>query len=385
MKPTVGSASIIPVHRWLCHGLQHDVRAALERLLAAADIQHVAIMPDVHPSAAGSGTFCNGIAIATSHLLYPGAVGGDIGCGYAAVQLTIPTANIDPSTAVRLLELWRTTCPWNRHRAPARLEQIDETLDAGHLSEASLRSMATRDGAVQLGTLGRGNHFLELQIDDEDRLWLMVHSGSRAIGPAIRDFHLSRADSGPFLSLDANTSLGQAFLRDHEWARRYALNNRRRLLENASQAASDILGTAPLWDTCFDRDHNHVEREAGPNNQAWYIHRKGAAPAHVGERGMIPGSAATYTCHTEGLGNPQSLFSSSHGAGRQLSRSESRRRISSHELRRQLQGVWFDARQAASLRDEAPAAYKDLRKVMAAQKDLIRTTRRLHTLITYKG
>jgi tRNA-splicing ligase RtcB len=244
-------------------------------------------------------------------------------------------------------------------------------LDPEALSSPSLRALARREGLAQLGTLGSGNHFVELQADDDGALWLMLHSGSRGIGPAIRAHH-----ARGLIGLED----GGAYLGDLDWALRYADANRRRLLD----AAVDAVGARADEDTLITCHHNHVRRETHDGRELW-VHRKGAIPAARGEPGIVPGSMGAASFHVEGRGVAGALGSAAHGAGRAMSRTEARRRISDRELARQLAGVAWDARRAHLLRDEAPGAYKDIAAVMRAQRDLVRVVRRLRPLLSYKA
>ena len=375
------SPRIAAMEQWLVEPPRREVADALERLRRADDVQYVAVMPDVHLA----DDVCVGTAMATSRLIYPGAVGGDIGCGMAAMSLGISAQKLqgDRSLAGQVLASLYRRVPSNRH--PSR-RALPAEIDPGALSDERLRKLAARDGAVQLGTLGRGNHFLEFQADEQDNLWLMVHTGSRAIGQAVRDHHVRRAvrNGTGLLAIDAASEAGQAYLRDAEWAVRYADANRVGIVRAAAEIAGDLLGASPLWQTLIRTDHNHIRRETH-FAQTWWVHRKGAMPADEGAAGMIPGSMGTESVHVSGRGNPLSLRSSAHGAGRKLSRDEARRSIGVASLERQLKGIWFDHRAAAALREEAPGAYKDVRAVLRAQRDLVRIERQLRPVLVYKG
>ena len=222
-------------------------------------------------------------------------------------------------------------------------------------------------GRLELGTLGRGNHFLELQTDDAGALWLMLHSGSRAMGQAIRDHHLRGARRGAtgLSYLDTDEEAGQAYLADLDWALRYADASRRVMAEVTAALLDEILGAVADWSTWLSCHHNHVRRETHDGGARW-VHRKGAIPAADDEPGIIPGSMGTPSFHTRGRGHGPALCSSSHGAGRALSRTVARQTISRRDLLRQLDGVLYDHRRADQLRDEAPAAYKNIRAVPAA-------------------
>jgi tRNA-splicing ligase RtcB len=268
--------------------------------------------------------------------------------------------------------------------AAQRLADLVPPADA--LSEPGLLTMATNEGPHQLGTLGTGNHFLELQCDEDDRLWLMVHSGSRGIGQAIRAAHIARASrsrSG-LKFLDASAPTGNAYVRDMQWARRFAAASRRAMLAAVAGAASTQFGWSWLEETYFDCDHNHinVEDHFGAN---CFVHRKGAIAAHREEPGIVPGSMAAPSFHVTGRGEAEALRSSAHGAGRAMSREEARSRVGRRRLLQELRDVYVDPRSASGLREEAPSAYKDIHAVMKAQRKLVRIQRTLLPILTYKG
>jgi tRNA-splicing ligase RtcB len=232
---------------------------------------------------------------------------------------------------------------------------------------------------LELGTLGRGNHFLELQRDDSDRLWIILHSGSRAMGPAIRKHHESRAKT-----IVAETEAGGAYVADLQWAIAYARANRARMLEHAIDLMREVFGALPDESTRIECDHNHVRREVHGDRSLW-VHRKGALSIPAGALGVVPGSMGSASFHVEGRGCLPALCSCAHGAGRAMSRGEAKRRITLRQLDRETKGVWFDRRIAKRLVEEAPSAYKDISTVMRAQQDLVRVVRKLEPLLVYKG
>lgn len=368
---------------WLADPLGSDVRQSIDKLVQTDDVQYVAVMPDVHLA----GEVCVGIVLATAELIYPAAVGGDIGCGMAALPLDASADLLASDVrAARLLEALYERIPGNKH-GRATMPTLPKELLLTPLSHPSLEKLKGRDGRVQLGTLGRGNHFLEFQADEQDRLWLMVHSGSRAMGQAITAWHLSRATPAgrnQLPALDAGTPEGAAYLHDVSWAARYARENRRAMIIAAAECVERLFGTS--WDesTLVDTDHNHVRREEHFGH-VWLVHRKGAQSARDGEVGIVPGSMGTASFHVTGRGVVEALASCSHGAGRRLSRGEARSRIGTRQLAQQMRHVWFDHRRADALRDEAPLAYKDVHAVMRAQKELVRIERQLRPLLSYKG
>jgi tRNA-splicing ligase RtcB len=323
--------------------------------------------------------------VATRSTLLPAAIGSDIGCGVLARRFDGDASVLqDERVAARILAGLYRVVPQVRH---ARARTLPEPLAAARLGEPRLASALERDGRVQLGSLGRGNHFLELQRSDEDgRLWVAVHSGSRAFGSAVLEAYLPRAamTDTRLHALDATSNAGEAYLIDMALALAYADLNRRAMLEAATELLGSVLGLKPAPGSEISCVHNFLRRETHFGESLW-VHRKGAISARAGEPGIVPGSMGTPTFHVEGRGCPRSLCSSSHGAGRIMTRAVARRRIGVAELRRQLRGVWFDERRADALRDEAPAAYKDIGRVMRAQSELTRIVRRLRPVLSYKG
>jgi tRNA-splicing ligase RtcB len=362
--------------------MDHDVSEAIERLRHAPDVQEIAVMPDVHLAA----DVCIGVVVATSHLIYPQAVGGDIGCGMLAVGFDVEaTALKDPEIAGRVLAGLGRAVPARRRNRRAAITPPSD-LATAMLSHPSLEAMRRNEGVIEFATLGSGNHFIELQGDDDGRLWLMVHSGSRGIGPAIRDHHMEQAEDvgGGFRALDATSDQGARYLSDTAWARRFADASRRAMAEEVGTVIEAVLGAPLCWETIITTDHNHVSLERHGEREFW-VHRKGAMPAGLGQAGVLPGSMGSSSFHVEGRGHEAALCSSAHGAGRALSRTAARAKVTERELRRQMEGVWYDYRMSERLRDEAPAAYKDIKAVLRAQRDLVKVTRVLRPLLNYKG
>jgi tRNA-splicing ligase RtcB len=367
---------------WLTAPLGHEVAEALGRLQRAPDVQRIAVMPDVHLA----NDVCVGVVLATSRLIYPQAVGGDIGCGMLAVATNSTAVRLrDPKAAGLILAELAKAIPSRRRNRQAAVSPPRD-LDPIVLSSSKLESIRRSEGVLEFATLGSGNHFLELQADEEDQLWLMIHSGSRALGQAIRNHHLSSAQlvDGRFRALEAESEQGAVYLHDLDWARRYAAASRRAMAAEAEKVTQDVIGARLVWETSITTDHNHVALEQHGASKFW-VHRKGAMMLQAGELGVLPGSMGTPSFHVEGRGCEEALNSSAHGAGRAMSRSEAARKVSRAELQRQMKGVWFDWRLADSIRDEAPSAYKDIRAVLKDQHDLVRVRRTLRPLLNYKG
>ena len=369
-------------NKWLAAPMEPDVSAAIDRIRRAPDVRHVAIMPDVHLAT----DVCVGTVVGTTTLLYPQAVGGDIGCGMLALRFDADADLLRDATAAGHLLARLAQCmpPTRRHRRAAIGIPSDVTTQ--RLSHPALETILRNEGTLQFATLGSGNHFVELQADDENRLWLLLHSGSRAMGQAIRDHHLARAGpvGGGLMALDASDGSGQAYAADVAWARAYARASRQAMSEIVTSLLAQVTGAHLAPDLLIEVDHNHVALEEHHGRRLW-VHRKGAMPAGNGQAGVLPGSMGTVTFHVEGRGCPASLRSSAHGAGRAMSRHAARERIPRPALFRQMNGVWWDYRQAAGLTEEAPSAYKDIRAVMRAQRDLVKVVRALRPLLNYKG
>lgn len=374
--------SVPPLHAWLASPLDGEVRQAIDRLRLAPDVQHLAVMPDVHLAS----DVCIGVVMATSHLVYPQAVGSDIGCGMLAVGFDGDAAAVaDARAAAQVLAGMVRAVPAARRRRDGALQPPEELRD-GPLSHPRLESIRRKEGMVEFATLGSGNHFAELQSDEGGGLWLMVHTGSRAVGQAIRDHHLERAErvAGSLRALDSDSPGGQAYLTDVSWARRFAQANRRAIAAAIGEVVKKVTGASVCWETTIAVDHNHIAREEHDGRLLW-VHRKGAMGLMPGEPGVLPGSMGTSSYHVEGRGEPTALRSSAHGAGRLMSRSTARREVTTKALGEQMRGVWYDYRHADDLRDEAPSAYKDIRAVLRAQHDLVKVTRTLRPVLNYKG
>jgi tRNA-splicing ligase RtcB (3'-phosphate/5'-hydroxy nucleic acid ligase) len=373
------------VNYWLAEPLPADVRTSLERLAEAEDVQHIAVLPDVHLAE----QVCVGVVLATSRLIYPAAVGSDIGCGMAAIRFDADAELLaDEKAAAVLLAGLCKSIPTLKHGARSAPDSLPPSLAELPLSHPRLEHLKTREARLQMGTLGRGNHFLEFQRDEQEQLWLMVHSGSRSMGQAItaqhRDGTVVAQAGTQLIGLDSEASCGKAYLEDVAWALRYAAENRLAMISAASRLMESLFGVRAAAGSLIECHHNHVQKEMHFGNSYW-IHRKGALPASEGLPGLIPGSMGTESFHVTGRGCPDSLCSSSHGAGRAMSRHEAGRLITHRQFERELRGVWFDHRRIDALRDEAPSAYKDILGVMRAQRDLVRIERRLRPVLSYKG
>lgn len=356
-----------------------SVAALIQKARMLEDVEHVAVMPDVHLARG----FCVGTVLATRRLIYPSAIGSDIGCGMLALPFNASAEVIHDRIARALLGLLPALVPSRRQQAPI----VELHADRPRFSSPKLDRVLDREGQIQIGTLGSGNHFLELQRDvDDGRLWLMLHSGSRGLGQAVSSFHTQRATGRslgrPFL--DAETDAGRAYLHDLAITRAYARLNRLWMARAVAVALDELTHIEADWRQAIHTDHNHVQHETVACEKRW-VHRKGAAPAWAGRLSVIPGSMGTASFHVQGRGHEPSLRSSSHGAGRQMDRATARNRISTRALQRAMRDVWFDQTRSRRLTDEAPQAYKDIDQVMSLQREQVRVVRRLTPVLNYKG
>jgi tRNA-splicing ligase RtcB len=359
-----------------------ELRAAIERLGRTEDVVRIALMPDAHVAE----DVCVGTVTATNRRILPAAVGGDIGCGMVAIRLLCQADLLaDRDRAALVLAGFYQYIPHALHISKDAPDLPEELRDKP-LADGALESLKRREGRLEFGTLGRGNHFLEVQCDEENQVWLLVHSGSRCMGPAIRHHYESRAehDASGLAWLDAESNLGRGYLEDAAWAALYARASRATMLQRAIQVFADHFGVEADLETRVEVDHNHVRREIHDDGFLW-VHRKGAMGLAAGEPGVVPGSMGSASFHVEGRGFGEALCSSAHGAGREMSRSEARKRITKRQMLRETHGVWFDQRLTDRLREEAPGAYKDIGAVMRAQQKLVRITRRLRPLLVYKA
>jgi tRNA-splicing ligase RtcB len=376
----MAETQLAELQTWLTEPLTLAVAESVSRLRAAEGVKKVCLMPDVHLAS----EVCVGVVVATEGVLYPQTVGGDIGCGMAALRFDIEAEalNNEQAACAVLAGLYKSV-PSNKHRQAVPLP---EGLRPAELSDPRLAKLATRDGAVQLGTLGRGNHFLELQADEGGQLWVMLHSGSRAMGQAITARHLSNGEPNRagLRGLDADTDFGAAYLHDMAWARKYAAENRLAMLRAVEELVSRLFRVEADWHSLIHANHNHVQRETH-GGQSYFVHRKGAQLATEGEAGVVPGSMGAASFHTAGRGCEAALASCSHGAGRRMSRTEARQAITTKSFQRQVGGLWYDHRRVDSLRDESPGAYKNIRDVMRAQRELVKIVRELRPVLSYKG
>jgi len=372
----------VPIRVWARTISDETLRQLVRIARQPYVVEHVAAMADAHVSE----SVAVGTVFATERAIVPAALGGDLGCGMSAIRIA-DHAHVDRSTLVALVEKWIETIPTGHATHRGRGVEVPEDLRNAPLSTRSLEHSRDALAPRHLGTLGSGNHFIELDLDLEQGLWLLVHSGSRGLGAAIAEHHLraARSDSVDSLpSLDVESEGGVSYLQDFELALSFARANRQRLAARAMSVLSDVLGI-PLDPTeTIDIHHNFVAKERWFGRDL-FVHRKGALAVPEGTPALIPGSMGTASYVVEGLGNEAAFGSCSHGAGRVLARKEARAAIPPEALREAMRRVAFPQHLARSLVEEAPAAYRDIREVLEDQEDLVRRRARLEPIAVLKG
>lgn len=380
--------------------VEPEARAQLENVAGLPFVHsHLAVMPDVH---FGRGATV-GSVIPTKGAIIPAAVGVDIGCGMMAIRTSL-TANDLPDSLSAIRSLIERKIPvgngprGNHKDAPARAatalrnsglpERLDKVL-------AKHRRIQRTMFARQLGTLGGGNHFIELCLDEEARVWVMLHSGSRGTGnilgtyfiqearealeKRVLGYHVPDKDLAFFLE---GEPLFDDYIEAVGWAQDYARLNREVMMDRVLMAMREVLPTFTLEKSAVNCHHNYVEREHHFGADVW-VTRKGAVRARGGELGIIPGSMGAKSFIVRGKGNAEAFCSCSHGAGRSMSRAEAKRRFTLEDHRAATAGV--ECRKDEGVLDETPMAYKDIDAVMAAQSDLVEVVHTLKQVVCVKG
>ena len=353
----------------------------------------VACMPDVH---AGIGSTV-GTVIATEKAVIPAAVGVDIGCGMNALRLSLKASDL-PDNLKPLRDEIERRVPLGAGGAH------DHSTDIGEITSDLMRTVIDplykgdvskfhAKAASQIGSLGSGNHFIEVCIDESQDVWNMLHSGSRGIGNMIGTHYIAKAKRQMeqfFITLpDDNLAYFPEDTEDFDdymyavgWAQNYALENRRRMMLQVVTAMREMLPAFTITQEAINCHHNYVEKEHHFGRNMW-VTRKGAIRARAGDLGIIPGSMGQRSYIVRGKGDLQSFCSCSHGAGRVMSRAEAKRRFSLTDLIAQTEGV--ECRKDEGVIDEIPASYKDIDQVMANQTDLVEVVHTLKQVLCIKG
>ena len=393
MPTTTINGRNVPIRMWApMEEVDSNVIAQLKNVAALPWVaHHVAVMPDVH---LGKGATV-GSVIAMRGAVAPAAVGVDIGCGMAAVETSLTSRDL-PDDLRRLRLAIEAAIPvgWHGHDGAAWQDAGDELRATGQalMDRYADLGASVNPGTVncQIGTLGGGNHFIEVCLDTKDTVWLMLHSGSRNVGKTLAEHHMQIAqrlrhnqalEDRALAVFLAGTPQFDAYRRDLFWAQEYARFNRQLMLHLLIGVVRRFWPRVKLAQP-ISCHHNYVAEEVHYGDDL-LVTRKGAIRAGRGELGIIPGSMGTKSYIVRGLGNPASFESASHGAGRRMSRTEARRRFNVKDLEQQTEGV--ECRKDPGVIDEAPKAYKNIDRVMAQQEDLVEIIAELKQIVCVKG
>ena len=389
-------SSRVPVKIWT-----NDVdEGSVRQLKNVADLpfvfHHVAAMPDVH---VGMGATI-GSVIATKEAVIPAAVGVDIGCGMAAVKLNLERSELTEKQLVAAFQaiLRRTPVGLTQHREKnCRTEMClpfsDEMAEIESKNPGILDPMQNMNWRLQMGTLGSGNHFIELEVDEEGGVWVMLHSGSRGAGNVMASRFIKEAKTltaakgielvdGALSYFEEGEEAFDRYMQAVHWAQNYARANRRTMVDDVIKSLEDVWPHVEPVGELIDCHHNYVEKETHFGEEV-YVTRKGAIRAGIGELGLVPGSMGDASYLVEGLGNEESFMSSAHGAGRRYGRQDAKRRFTVEDLKAQTEGIV--CRKDPSVLDEIPAAYKRIDSVMENQNDLVRVIHKFRQVLCVKG
>lgn len=354
---------------------------------------HMAIMPDAH---LGKGASV-GTVIPTQGAIIPAAVGVDIGCGMIAVRTQFLATDIEKFDRSVLRKAIESAIPlspgkYNTNMTSSALVRIDQ-LDALAETLGSEPHTFALNWHEQLGSLGGGNHFIEVSLDEEDRVWLFLHSGSRGIGNKMAQYHIKQAANLAkkyFIPLEDNdlaylvegTSEFDSYINDLKWAQHFALLNREEMMDRVIAAFQQWTGEDIVESERVNCHHNYTTRERHFGRDVW-VTRKGAINAALGVPGLIPGSMGTASYVVEGLGNAVSLNTAPHGAGREYSRTRAREAFTMDQLEESMVGIEWN--HSPDFIDEIPGAYKDIDTVMHDARDLVSIKHTLRQIINVKG
>ncbi|GAB2732272.1 RtcB family protein [Nocardioides pakistanensis] len=398
MMPYTMRGTVAPVDMWLPeHEVEASAQLQIRNMAALPWVHGIKIMPDCH---SGKGAVV-GSVVAMKQAVSPSAVGVDIGCGMMAVKTNLTLTDL-PDDLGPMRSAIEAAVPvgFNAHDGTAPVIKRDQRLAAAFdrlfagFTDLRADKIADREGRAvsQCGSLGGGNHFIEVTVDDNENVWLMLHSGSRNIGKELAERHIAKAKG-----LDHNLDLpdrdlavflagtdGMAdYLHDLYWAQDYAMLNRRIMMATVKRVFADFFpDTKVAWEREVNAHHNYVSEETY-DGEDLIVTRKGAISAKRDEYGLIPGSMGTGSFVVKGLGNETGYCSASHGAGRKMSRSKAKKAFTVEDLAAQTAGV--ECRKDSGVVDEIPGAYKDLQSVIDAQVDLVEVEARLTTLLCVKG
>ena len=404
-KKSIAPNARVAIKSW-CAEIEADaLRQAADLASHPAVDLHVALMPDCH---VGYGMPIGGV-IACRESVIPNAVGVDIGCGMGAVKTSIMVDQIGGMQQIRaILEQVKKLVPVGEGNCHRHAQDWEGFAAYENEIEGQLPGWFDKDrfehDRKNLGTLGGGNHFIELQTSEDGQVWMMLHSGSRNLGYRIAAYYHKLAFALnekwhaeipcrdlAFLPSDADE--GNDYIRDMNFALRYALENRARMMGAFKTVMSELFSGIEFVEE-INIHHNYAALENHFGRNFW-VHRKGATSARKDQLGIIPGSMGAFSYIVRGLGNPDSFTSCSHGAGRRMGRNEASRHLTLEECNQAMEGIVFDRWHKAGGRGkksgaafdfgEAPQAYKNIDTVMASQRDLVEPVVKLRPLGVIKG
>jgi len=392
----------VPIHLYT-HDIDDRTREQLLNLARSPmPVGYVSAMPDVH---LGKGATI-GSVFASRDLICPNAVGVDIGCGMCAVPVFhLKRGDLSDKKLLQIQRGIRSAIPtgFDSHdKATKEAANALQSLVRDHQPTKWVRNRLADKHARQLGTLGGGNHFVELVYDEDDRVWMMLHSGSRNIGNVTAQHYDGVAaeqcdgQTEALAYLRVSSDAGQSYIKDMLFCQAYAFANRQFMLRAFSRVVQNVTKKRAAWDDAVNIHHNYCECEVcryqdpatgEVREEELWVTRKGATSARKGQLGIIPGSMGTGSYIVRGRGESESWNSCSHGAGRQLSRKQAFRVLDSSDFADHMrrEGVLWDREHAERVKDEAPMAYKDLSVVMQNQEDLVEVVHHLRPLINMKG
>jgi tRNA-splicing ligase RtcB len=381
----------IPIKMWLDEPEQGALKQALHLANLPFAFSHICLMPDTHE---GYGMPIGGV-MATDNVIVPNAVGVDIGCGMCAVKTNIKADDLVREQLTQMMSGIREMIPlgFDHHKT----RQDESLMPQGYkIDELVIVKRQYLAALKQIGTLGGGNHFLELQRDGSGFFWLMIHSGSRNIGLQVAEHYNKKAKKlnemyytsvnpkADLAFLPFETDEAHLYYQEMKYCIDFALANRKLMMERMQEVVSATLPNV-IFEPMINIAHNYAAWEKHFDKKV-IVHRKGATSAKEGETGIIPGSQGTKSYIVEGLGNTESFMSCSHGAGRRMSRSAAIRNLNLEEEKFKLDdlGILHSIRHKSDL-EEASSAYKDISQVMAFQNDLVKIKVELNPLAVIKG
>ncbi|HUS28184.1 MAG TPA: RtcB family protein [Kofleriaceae bacterium] len=393
----------VPIKAWTRGvGVEDSARRQLENVARLPIVfHHVAVMPDVH---FGIGATV-GSVVPTENAIIPAAVGVDIGCGMIALETDLPAAQL-PDSLKSLRTAIEKAVPHGRtsnggrgdrgawSKLPTAANKAWRDLDSTFKEIVDKHPRIGGGNDVNhLGTLGGGNHFIEVCLDERDKVWFMLHSGSRGVGNRIGSYfidlakrdmrrHINNLPDNDLAYLREGTTHFADYVQAVEWAQKFAMTNRQLMMDAVVGVAKKELPPFKLGELAVNCHHNYVAREHHFGKDV-FVTRKGAVRARQDDLGIIPGSMGARSFIVRGKGNPESFHSCSHGAGRTMSRGEAKRRFSVEDHIKATEGI--ECKKDASVIDETPMAYKPIDKVMAAQEELVEVVHELRQVVCVKG